>query len=325
MMNDLRGNKTVADDKVMRSFDTGATRDTAEGKLDYEGFLSPAVLRQYAKFMNMNRLQSDGKLRDSDNWQKGIPMDVYMKSGYRHFNDWWAGHRKGASPMIDRKPVMAALCGLLFNVMGYMHEELKRHPEVDFDGDEPTPEMKERQAKLNEEPWQAPEQKLIEYCGEPTATFCGDDAMSVKCETCDLGQNECCNPPFQQIMKDHDDAIIRPIVVELRNWISQTNEGLEDVPELPTCFECDDDCMECRDSDECHIHMCGTCDFIDECVPGEPAAPTAEETSLDLPMPCIECRSLDKTWEVWPCSECVVNPFTDGGFEHLFFSRRGDV
>jgi hypothetical protein len=144
MMNDLRGNKTVADDKVMRSFDTGATRDTAEGKLDYEGFLSPAVLKQFAKYMNMNRLQSDGLLRDSDNWQKGIPQDEYMKSGYRHFYEWWAGHRYGDSPMIDRKPTMAALCGLLFNVMGYMHEELKRHPEVDFDGDEPTPEMKRR-------------------------------------------------------------------------------------------------------------------------------------------------------------------------------------
>jgi hypothetical protein len=88
-------------------------------------------------------------------------MDVYMKSGYRHFNDWWAGHRYGDTPMNDRKPVMAALCGLLFNVMGYMHEELKRHPEVDFDGDDPTPEMKERQAKLNEEPWVPPEIEFL--------------------------------------------------------------------------------------------------------------------------------------------------------------------
>ena len=141
---------TTKDDGVLRSFDTGATRDTAEGKLDYEGFLSPTVLRQYARFMNMNRLQSDGKLRDSDNWQKGIDMDVYMKSGFRHFFEWWTAHRlHNDDPNAqDSVGYMAAMCGLLFNVMGYMHEWLKNNPEVRFDDDEPTPEMAERKKKL---------------------------------------------------------------------------------------------------------------------------------------------------------------------------------
>jgi hypothetical protein len=66
----------------MREFETGATRNPEEGKLDYEGFLSPLVLECYAKYMHEHRLQSDGKLRDSDNWQKGIPKEVYMKSGW---------------------------------------------------------------------------------------------------------------------------------------------------------------------------------------------------------------------------------------------------
>jgi len=32
----------------MRQFESGATRDTEDGKLDYEGFLSPAVLLRFA-------------------------------------------------------------------------------------------------------------------------------------------------------------------------------------------------------------------------------------------------------------------------------------
>ena len=57
----------------MRNFDTGATRDVDTNKLDFEGFLSPVVLERYAEYMHKNRVQADGNLRDSDNWQKGIP------------------------------------------------------------------------------------------------------------------------------------------------------------------------------------------------------------------------------------------------------------
>lgn len=134
------------DNGTQRSFETGATRDTAEGKLDFEGFLSPPVLRQYAKYMNMNRLQSDGTLRGSDNWQSGIPTDVYLKSGWRHFFEWWAEHRAGNQ--CDVENMIASMCGLMFNVMGYMHEILKDVEEVDFDGDEPTEEIEARKEKI---------------------------------------------------------------------------------------------------------------------------------------------------------------------------------
>jgi hypothetical protein len=101
-----------------RVFGTGATRDTDEGKLDFEGFLSPRALEMFAIYMNKNRVQSDGSLRASDNWQKGIPRDAYMKSMYRHFFDVWKEHRKLSTP----DGMVSNLCGLLFNVMGYMHE-----------------------------------------------------------------------------------------------------------------------------------------------------------------------------------------------------------
>lgn len=111
----------------MRKFDTGATRDEDAEKLDFEGFLSPLALRRYAIYLNKHRTQADGKCRDSDNWQKGIPTDVYMKSMFRHFFDTWTIHRGGV--VINAGEVSTkqeALCALLFNVMGYLHELEKK-------------------------------------------------------------------------------------------------------------------------------------------------------------------------------------------------------
>ena len=105
----------------IRRYNTGATRDTNEGKYDYEGILSPIVIKRYAEYMNKHRKQSDGSLRDSDNWQKGIPQDAYIKSAFRHFMDWWLEHRGNKS----REGVEEALCALIFNVQGYLHEYLK--------------------------------------------------------------------------------------------------------------------------------------------------------------------------------------------------------
>lgn len=109
----------------MRTFDTGATRDLDETKFDYEGFFSPLVMQRFATYMHRHRLQADGNLRASDNWQKGIPLDAYMKSGWRHFFDWWTLHRGNPPASADAPDVEEALCALLFNVQGYLHERLK--------------------------------------------------------------------------------------------------------------------------------------------------------------------------------------------------------
>jgi hypothetical protein len=108
----------------MREFDTGATRDTDDGKLDYEGFLSPLVLHRFAQYMNQHRVQADGGLRDADNWQKGMPLDVYMKSLFRHFMDLWAIHR-GADQIATNADTEEVLCAIMFNVMGYLFSVLK--------------------------------------------------------------------------------------------------------------------------------------------------------------------------------------------------------
>lgn len=110
-----------APDARVRTFDTGATRDTDANKLDFEGFLSPLVLKAYAEYMHAKRKMPDGSMRDSDNWQLGIPVDAYMKSMWRHFFDVWSSYREGS---VDKVELLA----LLFNVMGLLHETLKTDP-----------------------------------------------------------------------------------------------------------------------------------------------------------------------------------------------------
>ena len=113
----------------MRSFETGATRDHAEGKLEYEECLSPIALEAYAEYMLECSIQSDGKKRPGDNWQKGIPIEAYMDSLLRHVFDLWKLHRGyetkdrlTGEPITIRK----ALCAILFNAFGYLHEYIKK-------------------------------------------------------------------------------------------------------------------------------------------------------------------------------------------------------
>jgi hypothetical protein len=104
-------------------FATGATRDADEGKLDYEGFLSPLAIKRYAQYMHEHRMQSDGTLRDSDNWAKGIPRRKYMKSLYRHVLDVWYLLREYPE-LATTNDIQDALCGVMFNSMGMLHEIL---------------------------------------------------------------------------------------------------------------------------------------------------------------------------------------------------------
>jgi hypothetical protein len=119
----------------MRKFDTGATRDDEDEKLDPEGFISPLVLQSFAEYMHKHRMQADGKLRASDNWQKGISQDVYMKSLWRHFLDLW--HLIRGYERFDQKDghtinLLESCNAMLFNIMGLMFEDLNgRTPDPD--------------------------------------------------------------------------------------------------------------------------------------------------------------------------------------------------
>lgn len=108
----------------VRKFETGATRDSNSGKLDYEGFDSPLVNRRYAEYMHEHRYQSDGTMRAADNWQKGIPKQAYMESLVRHVEDaklHWDGYGDIAvDPNFE-----STLCAILFNVKGLLFELIK--------------------------------------------------------------------------------------------------------------------------------------------------------------------------------------------------------
>jgi len=111
----------------VRKFDTGATRSSQEGKLEYRRFLSPTALRRYAEFMHKFRVQPDGTYREPDNWKKGIPRDSYMDSLGRHFMELWLIHdgQEARDEKGDIVDLQTVLCAIIFNAMGYLHEDLK--------------------------------------------------------------------------------------------------------------------------------------------------------------------------------------------------------
>ena len=114
---------TIEERDQVRMFPSGASRDTEEGKLDYEGYLSPLVLKRYAEYMQKHQTRSDGSKRASDDWQQGIPKDVYAKSLLRHVMDFWLCHRKPGQ--YARETLAEALCAIIFNAMGYLYNLLE--------------------------------------------------------------------------------------------------------------------------------------------------------------------------------------------------------
>lgn len=106
----------------MREFGK-ATRDLDDEKVDFEGFLSPIVLKSFGEYMHRHRKTANG-LRESDNWQNLFGDDHYdvcIKSAWRHFHDMWMEHRGYES----RDGMDEAINGLLFNIMAYQFKRLK--------------------------------------------------------------------------------------------------------------------------------------------------------------------------------------------------------
>jgi hypothetical protein len=52
-----------------------------------------------------------------------------MKSLWRHFHDVWALHRN-VYPFTEKDVMQAALCAVIFNASGYLHELLKQEEKV---------------------------------------------------------------------------------------------------------------------------------------------------------------------------------------------------
>lgn len=110
----------------LRQFDTGATRSPDTNRYDPEGFLSPIVIERFCEYMNKHRVQSDGSIRDSDNWQKGIPRSAYMKGMWRHFLHLWTRYRGyTVQDKLATENIEEDLCSILFNAQGLLFEILK--------------------------------------------------------------------------------------------------------------------------------------------------------------------------------------------------------
>ena len=109
----------------MREYTTGATRSDVAGRPQYEGYFSPIVLWRFGQYMLKHQKQEDGKMRKADNWQQGMPLDDYMDSMWRHFMDIWLYHR-GHGVETAHEELQDALCAMMFNVMGYLHENIVR-------------------------------------------------------------------------------------------------------------------------------------------------------------------------------------------------------
>lgn len=105
----------------IRNFDSGATRDTDNGKFDIEGFLNPLVLKRYFEYMHKHRKLSTGELRDGDNWQKLFGehhKDVCIKSLLRHSFDLWLHHRGYDEETTES--LEDSICAILFNANAYL-------------------------------------------------------------------------------------------------------------------------------------------------------------------------------------------------------------
>ena len=113
-------------DPAIRAFGTGATRSADAGRYDPEGFMSPIVIERFCEYMQKHRVQADGKVRDSDNWQKGIPKQTYVKGMWRHALHLWTRFRgyevqdAGAAADMEED-----CCAILFNVQGLLFELIK--------------------------------------------------------------------------------------------------------------------------------------------------------------------------------------------------------
>lgn len=77
----------MKDSGERQSFDTGAVRDTQEGKGRFD-LLPPIALRRVAKVF-----EKGAKKYDARNWEKGIPISRFMDSAFRHLSDYMEGKR----------------------------------------------------------------------------------------------------------------------------------------------------------------------------------------------------------------------------------------
>lgn len=109
----------------MRKFKTGGTRSNDDGKIDY-AHLSALADRIWCEYMHFHRLQEDGKLREPDNYKRGMPFHTYRKSFLGHLQDFkllleGVDVREKNVP----KDFFDSLMGIRFNLQGMAIETMR--------------------------------------------------------------------------------------------------------------------------------------------------------------------------------------------------------
>lgn len=98
--------------KPITQFDSGAVRDTQDGKPNFLECFSPVAMWEYGMYM-----KGVSKRYPPDNWKRGIPQESALVSAERHLLQLKMETEYGVPP--DGTDHAAAL---MFNVMVYLHE-----------------------------------------------------------------------------------------------------------------------------------------------------------------------------------------------------------
>lgn len=111
----------------MVGFTGGAMRSNGAARIDPLGYISPKAMQVYYDYMLRNQQLPDGRRRRSDNWKAGMPVPRYATSLLRHTHDFhtqWDDLKHGSAPddYATLQLMREALCGLVFNAMGMLHE-----------------------------------------------------------------------------------------------------------------------------------------------------------------------------------------------------------
>lgn len=105
----------------MRQFETGAVRDSEDGKEDYIETISWTAFRRYAQYMTGKKNKYG-----AGNFKKGIPIESYEKSLVRHVQKYLANRHEDGNFEKEEDHLSA----ILFNVFGIIHEEEKAKTEI---------------------------------------------------------------------------------------------------------------------------------------------------------------------------------------------------
>src|SRR5210317_1641229 len=102
--------------KNNREFETGAQRDTGDGKLRM------SLLPQEELKRVMKRYLDGAEKYGENNWMKGMPLSVYYDCAHRHLEAWWRGNW-------DDEDHAAAV---VWKMLCAMYTEIKAHDVDDF-------------------------------------------------------------------------------------------------------------------------------------------------------------------------------------------------